>query len=184
MSDINPFDDLDKTANPESSSRHIVHVVNEDVAQTELFLHEPTIIGQLAELVQPSSRVGDSIVTAALLVDDACLRYRTKCSEVFSSLNANVAHGILMTFFRDLIKRLSTDEGQYRFDIEVSFGFVAEHAASTHTDVPYPLVDATLAFFSLAIVSPTHGSMLIGAGIIPTLIELIKDTNPAHGGVS
>lgn len=93
---------------------HSVHVVNEDVAQTELFLHEPTIVGQLAELVQPSSRVGDSIVTAALLVDDACLRYRTKVTEVFSSLNANVAHGILMTFFRDLIKRLGTDEGESR----------------------------------------------------------------------
>jgi len=52
------------------------------------------------------------------------------------------------------------------------------------TDVPYPLVDATLAFFSLAVVSPTHGGMLIGAGVIPTLIELIKDTNSSHGGVS
>ena len=113
-----------------TDGKYTVHVVNEDVAQTELFLHEPTIIGQLAEIVQPSSRVGDPIVTAALLVDDACLRYRTKVTEVFSSLNANVAHGILMTFFRDLIKRLSTNEGQQRVGTSVM-------AASLNNVSPY-----------------------------------------------
>lgn len=45
-------------------------------------------------------------------------------------------------------------------------------------------MDATLSLLSLAVVAPSHGNMLVGAGIIPTLIELIKDTNPKHGGVS
>jgi E3 ubiquitin-protein ligase HUWE1 len=90
-----------------------VHIVREDVAQTDLFLHEPTIISQLSHLIQPSSKVDDCLVTAAILTDDACLRYRSKVTEVFSSLNANVAHGILMTFFRDLIKRLAADEGEF-----------------------------------------------------------------------
>jgi E3 ubiquitin-protein ligase HUWE1 len=89
---------------------HPVHLVTEDVAQTEYFLYEPTIITQLAELVQPTTSIGDATITPALWVLDACARFRTKIGEVLNSLNANVAHGTLMTFFRDLIKRLGTHD--------------------------------------------------------------------------
>jgi hypothetical protein len=51
-------------------------------------------------------------------------------------------------------------------------------------DVPHLLVDATLSFVSFAASAPHFGNMLIGAGIIPTLIELIKVTIPRRGGVS
>ena len=134
-----------------------IHVVSEDVAQTDLFLHEPTIIGQLGELIQPTTGIEDSVVTAALMVMDACQRYRSKASEVFSALSASVAHGVLMSFLRDLIKRLGTDE-----------------------DVPYPLVDATLAFLAYAVTASGH--MLIGAGLVTALIDLVKITDPKRGG--
>lgn len=45
-------------------------------------------------------------------------------------------------------------------------------------------MDATLTFISFAASTQTYSHMLVGAGIIPTLVDLIKTTNEDRASVS
>lgn len=92
--------------------RATAHLVTENVAQTNLFLYEPTLIGQVADLVQPQSNIDESIIASAFWALDAFAHHRNKTGEVLTSVNASVAHGTLMNHFRGLVKRLSNDEGE------------------------------------------------------------------------
>lgn len=51
-------------------------------------------------------------------------------------------------------------------------------------DVPHALMDATLTFISFAASTQTYSHMLVGAGIIPALVDLIKTTNEDRASVS
>lgn len=136
-----------------------LYLTAEDKAQTELFLYEPAMVAQLAELVNPASHVSDRIVAPAFMALDACAHYRYKCTEVVSALGANVAHGTLMNCYREIIRRLGTEEG-----------------------APHELVDSILSFVAFLAASSGYGNMLVGAGIIPVIIDLVKVTHPARGG--
>lgn len=136
-----------------------LYLTPEDKAQTELFLYEPALVGQLAELVNPASRISDVVAAPAFMALDACAHYRYKCTEVVSALGANVAHGTLMNCYREVIRRLATDEG-----------------------APHELVDSVLSFVAFLATSSGYGNMLVGAGIIPVIIELVKVEHPARGG--
>lgn len=136
-----------------------LYLTSEDKAQTELFLYEPNMVAQLADLVNPNSKVSDRIVAPAFMALDACAHYRYKCTEVVAALNANVAHGTLMNCYREIIKRLGTDQG-----------------------APHELVDSVLSFVAFLAASSGYGNMLVGAGIIPLIIDLIKVEHPARGG--
>jgi E3 ubiquitin-protein ligase HUWE1 len=136
-----------------------LYLTSEDKAQTELFLYEPNMVAQLAELVNPNSKVSDRIVAPAFMALDACAHYRYKCTEVVAALNANVAHGTLMNCYREIIKRLGTEQG-----------------------APHELVDSVLSFVAFLAASSGYGNMLVGAGIIPLIIDLIKVEHPARGG--
>ncbi|KAJ9092936.1 hypothetical protein QFC21_006648 [Naganishia friedmannii] len=131
----------------------------EDKAQSELFLYEPNMVAQLADLVNPNSHVSDRIIAPAFMALDACAHYRYKVTEVVTALNANVAHGILMNSYREVIKRLGTEEG-----------------------APHELVDSVLTFVAYLASSSGYGNMLVGAGLVPLIIDLIKVTHHARGG--
>jgi E3 ubiquitin-protein ligase HUWE1 len=82
------------------------HAQRESVAQTKVFLYEPELVSQLAELLHPDQTgVSFEVQAAALYALEAFARYKGKTSEVASALNASVSHGVLM----QLIRRTATD---------------------------------------------------------------------------
>lgn len=90
------------------------HTSTESAAQSKLFLYEPELIPQLAELVHPDRNVPIEIQAAAFYALDALAKFKTKLSEVASALNASVSHGILMYVFRRTVTDLEGDNRESR----------------------------------------------------------------------
>lgn len=87
----------------------LAHSTSESQVQTKLFLYEPELIPQLAELVHPDRKVPVEIQTAAFYALDALAKMKSKTSEVASALNASVSHGILMYVLRKTATDLEGD---------------------------------------------------------------------------
>ncbi len=158
-----------------------VYLTPEDMAQTELFLYEPTLVSQLADLAHPSAheKIGDRVLASAFTALEACARYRSKSTEVLTAVNANVGHGILMSSFRSLVTRLAGNGGRSSVDCEMN-----ETKLVASLDVTHELVDSMIAFLAHAATIPGYGNMLLGAGLVPLLIDLVKIENPARASVS
>lgn len=152
------------------------HAQKENVAQTKVFLYEPELINQLAELLHPDQvGVPSEIQAAALYALEAFARYKGKTSEVASALNASVSHGVLM----QLIRRTATD--LEKPDCEPRFPFffppaprLTRFAACLAKTTP-ELVDALFNLLTYINMHQNIGLMVIGAGIIGTLLEFVKN---------
>ncbi|GAA5975362.1 hypothetical protein JCM5350_006450 [Sporobolomyces pararoseus] len=130
------------------------HAQRESVAQTKIFLYEPELITQLAELLHPDQTgISFEVQAAALYALEAFARYKGKTLEVASALNASVSHGVLM----QLIRRTATDLEQ-------------EDSKTTPE-----FVDALFNLLTYINMHQNIGAMVIGAGIINTLLEFVKN---------
>lgn len=85
------------------------HTATESTASSKLFLYEPELIPQLAELVHPDRAVPIEIQAAAFNALDAIAKFKSKLGEVASALNASVSHGILMYVVRRTVNDLAGD---------------------------------------------------------------------------
>ena len=85
------------------------HAQPEHNAQLKVFLYEPEIIPQLAELIHPERDVPTEVKSAALYALEAFARYKGKTAEVASALNASVSHGVLMEAVRKTSADLDSD---------------------------------------------------------------------------
>src|ERR1700722_17734421 len=109
------------------------HTHNETQATSSLFLYEPDLIVNLADLLQLDRGVSIAVQTAALAALDALARYRIKIHEVLTAVNAGVNHGILMA----LVRKTVTDVADPNSDLPHSFAeallsfvtYVTTHAA-------------------------------------------------------
>lgn len=81
--------------------------------------------------------------------------------EVMTSVSANVNHGVLVTFFRHLNDRLVAGEA-----------------------VSFELIDATMSFLAFVATSPSHSNMLMGAGILRLLLEMLNTAGDRRENVS
>ena len=95
------------------------HTTTETTAQSKLFLYEPELIPQLAELVHPVRAVPIEIQAAAFYALDAIAKFKSKLGEVASALNASVSHGILMYVMRRTVNDLA-GENRQSFSLLVS----------------------------------------------------------------
>lgn len=138
-----------------------MYVAPEDNANSSLFLFEPDLVAQIAGILQPSNGVGDHVSASAMLALDACARHRSRMAEVLASLNANANHGAVISLARDVISRLDLGDAP-----------------------PYELVDAVLSFIAFIATSPAHGNMLLGAGILPVLLNVMRTSSPRRDSVS
>ncbi|CAG8537775.1 15360_t:CDS:10, partial [Funneliformis caledonium] len=129
----------------------MAHVIPEHIAQSKLFLYEPDIVANLAEFVHPDRNIPIEIQTVAFYALDGISRYRSKLGEVLSAINAAANHGILLYVLRRVIADLDSENQYY---------------------------DAVFALISYFITSQTGGTMLISAGIVPTLLQLLNNKNP------
>lgn len=93
--------------------------------------------------------------TVAFLTLDTITRIRSKSGEVTSALSVNVNHGTLMSVLRKLAADLAKPQPT--------------------TTIEY--IDALFNFLMHLQTTGFAGNMLLGAGIIPILIDLAKDTH-------
>ncbi|CAG8441327.1 3125_t:CDS:10 [Ambispora gerdemannii] len=134
----------------------MAHVIPEHVAQSKLFLYEPDIVANLAELVHPEQKNAPErkeIQTVAFYALDGISRYRSKLGEALTAINASANHGVLLYLLRRIIADLESESPKY----------------------PQEYLDALFALISCIISTQTGGTMVISAGIVPTLLQLLHN---------
>ncbi|KAH9935552.1 uncharacterized protein B0H18DRAFT_1082292 [Fomitopsis serialis] len=132
------------------------HTHTESQAQSSLLLYEPDLVAHVAELLQLDRGVDVQIQTAAIAALDAFGRYRSKIQDVLSAVNAGVNHGILMALLRKT---------------------VADVAQPTST-LPQSFVEALFSFVTFIATHASGGNMVVGAGLIPLLVQVIENRLP------
>ncbi|GAA5889291.1 hypothetical protein JCM6882_000697 [Rhodosporidiobolus microsporus] len=130
------------------------HAQPEAAAQVKVFLYEPELIAQLAELVHPEkSDIPVEIKAAALYSLEAFARYKGKTAEVASALNASVSHGVLMELVRKTAADLDTEEPESTPEF----------------------IDALFNLLTYINMHQTIGLMVIGAGIVNVLLDFVRN---------
>ncbi|KAL4252810.1 UPL family protein [Abortiporus biennis] len=132
------------------------HTHQEQQAQSSLFIYEPDFISHVAGLLQLDRGINYSIQTAAIAALDALGRYKGKIQEVLTAVNAGVNHGILMALLRKTITQ----------------------AAEPDLQIPQAFVESLLSFVTYIATHASGGNMVVGAGLVPLLIQIIENRLP------
>ncbi|KAI0766838.1 hypothetical protein BD413DRAFT_614840 [Trametes elegans] len=132
------------------------HTHSDSQAQSSLFLYEPDLIAHIAELLQLDRGVDIQVQTASVAALDAMSRYRSKIQDVLTAVNAGVNHGILMALLRKT---------------------VSDVAQPTST-LPQAFVEALFSFITFLATHSSGGNMIVGAGLVPVLIQAIENRLP------
>ncbi|KAI0633753.1 hypothetical protein C8Q77DRAFT_809629 [Trametes polyzona] len=132
------------------------HTHSDSQAQSSLFLYEPDLIAHIAELLQLDRGVDVQVQTASVAALDAMSRYRSKIQDVLTAVNAGVNHGILMALLRKT---------------------VSDVAQPTST-LPQAFVEALFSFITFLATHSSGGNMIVGAGLVPVLIQAIENRLP------
>lgn len=127
----------------------------EDAVQSNVFLCEPELVNEVSELLVPDRNVDQDVVASSILALDAAAHHRP---DVLTSINAHVSHGIIMSLLRSIVAKLVANE-----------------------PVAHDTVDALLGFLAFINSLPLHGNLLIGAGLIPALIEMLDIKGERRG---
>ncbi|KAH9963908.1 hypothetical protein BC827DRAFT_99895 [Russula dissimulans] len=130
-----------------------VHTHPEAQTASAIFLYEPDLIPHVAELLALDRNVPISIQTASVATLDAMARYRTKVQDVLAAVNAGVNHGTLMALLRKTVAEVATPE----------------------STLPHSFVEALLSFVIFLASHAAGGNMVVGAGLIPLLIQIIEN---------
>ena len=128
------------------------HTHAESTAFSSLFLYEPDLVQHIAELLQLDAGIDVQIQTAAIAALDAIGRYRNKVQEVLTAVNAGVNHGILMALTRKTIGEI----------------------ANPDSTIPQPFVEGLLSFVTYIATHASGGNMIVSAGLIPLLVQVIE----------
>lgn len=132
------------------------HTHTESQASTSLFLFEPDLIAHIAELLHVDYNIPVLVQTVAIAALDALARYRNKIQEVLTAINAGVNHGLLMALFRKTVTDI----------------------ANLESTLPHSFVEALLSFVTYIASHPSGGNMIVGAGLVPLLIQIIDNKLP------
>lgn len=134
------------------------HTHPEGQAVSTLFVYEPDLTHHIAELLQVDKDVPVGVQTAAIAALDALGRYRNRMQEVLTAVNAAVNHGILMGLFRKTVNDV----------------------ANPNSTLPQSFVDALLGFMTFIVSHSSGVNMVVGAGLIPLLIQLVENKAPSR----
>ena len=132
------------------------HTHPEQTTFNSLFLYEPDLVHHIAELLQLDRGIDIQVQTAAVYALDAVGRYRNKVQDVLTAVNAGVNHGILMALLRKTIGELANEE----------------------SNVPQAFVEALLSFVTYIAAHAAGGNMVVSAGLIPLLVQVIENRLP------
>lgn len=81
-------------------------VANDGTMQSRLFIYESDLIARLTDLIHPERGTDEKLRTASLYALESLSRLRSKASEVLTSVNVAVSHGILMQLVRKTVATL------------------------------------------------------------------------------
>ena len=115
-------------------------------------------MAQIAEFLHLDRGINNAVQTAAISALDGMGRYRTKIQELLTAVNAGVNHGILMSLLRRTVTDISNPE----------------------STLPNSFVEALIAFVTFIASHASGGNMIVGAGLIPLLIQLIENMIPSR----
>lgn len=130
---------------------------NEGLAQSTIFLYEPDLVAQVAEFLHLDRGIPGPVQTAAIAALDGMGRYRTKIQELLTAVNAGVNHGILMSLLRRTVSEIANPE----------------------STLPNLFVEALISFVTFIASHASGGNMVVGAGLIPLLTQLIENKLPS-----
>ncbi|ORX40510.1 hypothetical protein BD324DRAFT_596040 [Kockovaella imperatae] len=125
-----------------------VSLSHEDAIQSTIFLYEPDLIPQLAELMR--AHVDDLVQASSVLALEACSHHRSKTLEVLTAIGHSNSHGALLSLLRSIVSRLA------------------------HESVRNELVDSLLSFIAFTATVQGHVGSLLGAGLMPILLDFLK----------
>lgn len=129
------------------------HTHPEQTTFNSLFLYEPDLVHDIAELLLLDRGIDVQVQTAAVYALDAIGRYRSKVQDVLTAVNAGVNHGILMALLRKTIGEL----------------------ANTESTIPQAFVEAIISFVTYIAAHAVGGNMVVSAGLIPLLVQVIEN---------
>lgn len=125
---------------------------------TAFFNNEPEFINELVSLLNYEDQVPEKIRILGILALVALCQDRTRQATVLSSVTSGGYRGILPSLMQKAVDAIT----------------------SGSTDLSVVFVEALLSLVSV-LVSSTPGSLALQeAGYIPTILPLLKDTNPEH----
>lgn len=131
------------------------HTHPEAQAQSSIFIYEADLVNRIADLLRQDKGVSVEVQTAAVFALDALARYRGKMGEVLGAVNAGVNHGILMSLLRKSVQDMSDADSA----------------------LPNVFVDALVSFITYITSHSNGGNMMVGAGLIPLLIQVVGTTH-------
>ena len=132
----------------------------ESDATTQLFGYEPKLVQELVELLQMDNQVPYHVQAAALYTLESIAHYRGRLSDVLNAVNAAANHGILMFILRQVAAHLDSPDPQQP------------------TKYPTEFIDALFSLLSTLITTQTGGSVIVSAGLIPVLVQFIRNRRP------
>ncbi|KAF9934938.1 hypothetical protein BGZ67_003626 [Mortierella alpina] len=136
----------------------MAHVLPEAVVVDKFFAFEPEIIQSLTDLIHPDHKVPFDLQTVALFALDGVAHLRNKQADVLTAINASASHGVLMYMLRKVISGLDAENAPYSQDF----------------------LDAMFAFIAYVISSQSGGSMVISAGLVPVLLQLLTNKHASQ----
>ncbi|KAF9958077.1 hypothetical protein BGZ70_009313 [Mortierella alpina] len=136
----------------------MAHVLPEAVVVDKFFVFEPEVIQSLTDLIHPDHKVPFDLQTVALFALDGVAHLRNKQADVLTAINASASHGVLMYMLRKVISGLDTENAPYSQDF----------------------LDAMFAFIAYVISSQSGGSMVISAGLVPVLLQLLTNKHASQ----
>lgn len=152
--------------------------MSEGEAQNSLFIYEPELVAHIAELIHPDRNISVCIQTAVVAALDGLSRYRSKTGEVLAAVNAGVTHGTLMSLLRRTVGHLadancaSVEVAQHNFSNDL----LTLHIANITTD----FAESLFSFVTFLASSPAGGGMIVGAGIVPILVQFLHNRSPSR----
>ncbi|KAI9321546.1 hypothetical protein BX666DRAFT_2072991 [Dichotomocladium elegans] len=126
----------------------VAQTVSETTAQNKVFLYEPHLVSKLAELTRPGNAVSYDVQTYSLCALDGIARHHGKLTEVLAAFNVSANHGILM----HILRKINSDTGDV---------------------YPRDFLDALFTLLSCIMQNQPGGQMLMSAGIIPMLVQIL-----------
>jgi E3 ubiquitin-protein ligase HUWE1 len=166
-----------------SSAFFPAHTQDESHAQSDFFLYEPELIPHIAQLIHPDRSVPIQVQTSAVVALDGLGRYRTKISEVLTAVNSGVSHGILMGQVRRAVAELARPECTcylylFRWQSPADLDNIVPSLPLAL--MPGEFADALLAFIVYLTSNPAGGTMIVGAGLVPLLVQLLNNHLPSR----
>ncbi|KAF9143356.1 hypothetical protein BG015_000457, partial [Linnemannia schmuckeri] len=134
------------------------HVLSEAIIVEKFLAFEPEIIQSLTDLIHPDHKVPFPVQTVALFALDGLAHLRNRQPDVLTAINASASHGVLLYALRKIITGLDSENAPY----------------------PQDFLDAMFALISYIISSQTGGNMVISAGLVPVLLQLLSNKHSSQ----